>query len=152
MEKFLHYLLINNSTIYMDRAQLLTENILKQGYVAPRLKSSLQYFCDRHYELVDRYEISKFQRQWIFSWHGDFFLSPSRILTCFTIRITRRVSYKEQELLILREHPGFFMCCVCFCVCLRPVSCVLNVASVSRVFILDCPFGFLLTFISYICV
>ena len=33
---------------------------------------------------------------------------------------------------------GFF----CF-VCLRPVSCVPNVASVSGLSILDCPFGFL---------
>ena len=39
-----------------------------------------------------------------------------------------------------------FLCCVvillCFG-CLRPVFCVLNVASVSRLFIIDFPFGFL---------
>jgi hypothetical protein len=38
-----------------------------------------------------------------------------------------------------------FLCCVvpfCF-VCLRPVSCVLNVVSVSSLPILDFPFGFL---------
>jgi hypothetical protein len=36
-------------------------------------------------------------------------------------------------------HPFSFLCCVCF----RPVSCVPNVASVSGLFILDYPFGFL---------
>ena len=30
-----------------------------------------------------------------------------------------------------------------FCCCLRPVFCVLNVASVSGLFIVDFPFGFL---------
>jgi hypothetical protein len=32
--------------------------LLKQGYVAPRLMSSLQKFYDRHHILVNRYEIS----------------------------------------------------------------------------------------------
>jgi len=75
------------------------------------------------------------------------------------------VSYKRQELLTIREHLGlppvfggirvghlfmynvfiFFFgggfivlfAFVCFCFCLRPVSCV------SGLSILDCPFGFL---------
>jgi len=38
--------------------QLLTQNLLKQGYVATRLKSSLQKFDGRHHNLVDRYKIS----------------------------------------------------------------------------------------------
>jgi hypothetical protein len=33
---------------FMDRAQLLTQMLLKQGYVALRLKSSLQKFYCRH--------------------------------------------------------------------------------------------------------
>ena len=37
--------------------KLLTQKLLKTD-VAPRLKSSLQNFYGRHYELVDRYEIS----------------------------------------------------------------------------------------------
>ena len=36
-------------------------------------------------------------------------------------------------------HLLSFLCCVC----LRSVSCVPNVASVSGLSILDCPFGFL---------
>jgi hypothetical protein len=46
---------------FLDRAQLLTQNLLKQGYAAPRLKSSLQQFYGRHRNLVDRYEISTSQ-------------------------------------------------------------------------------------------
>jgi len=42
----------------LDRAQLLTQKLLKQGYVTPRMKASLQKFNDRHHNLVDRYEIS----------------------------------------------------------------------------------------------
>jgi hypothetical protein len=43
---------------FLDRAQLLTQKLLKKGYVAPRLKSSLHKFYGRHHELFDRYEIS----------------------------------------------------------------------------------------------
>jgi len=43
---------------FLDRVQLLIQWLLKQGYVAPRLKSSLQKFYRRHHSLVDRYEIS----------------------------------------------------------------------------------------------
>jgi len=67
------------------------------------------------------------------------------------------VSYKMQELSTLREHLGSppvfdsvcvahlfsFLCCVICFVYLRPVSYVLNVASVSGLSILKCPFVFL---------
>ena len=46
---------------FLDRAQLLTQKLLKQGYVAPRLKSSLLKFYGCHHNLVDRYEISSSQ-------------------------------------------------------------------------------------------
>jgi hypothetical protein len=39
------------------RAQLLTKKVLKQGYVAPRLKSSLQKLYGRHHNLLYRIEI-----------------------------------------------------------------------------------------------
>jgi predicted O-linked N-acetylglucosamine transferase (SPINDLY family) len=42
----------------LDRAQLLTQKLLKQCYVAPSLESFLQIFYGRHHNLVDRYEIS----------------------------------------------------------------------------------------------
>ena len=41
---------------FLDRAQLLTQKLLKQGYVAPKLKSSQQKLYGRHHDLVDRYE------------------------------------------------------------------------------------------------
>jgi hypothetical protein len=38
----------------------------------------------------------------------------------------------------------FLIFCVVFCFpCFRPLFCLPNVASVSRLSILDCPFGFL---------
>jgi hypothetical protein len=40
------------------------------------------------------------------------------------------------------------LCFWCF-VCLRPVSCVPNVAGVSGLPILDCPFGFLQRYCTY---
>ena len=43
---------------FLDRTQLLTQEKLKQGYVAPRLKSSLQTFYSSHHNLVDHYKIS----------------------------------------------------------------------------------------------
>ena len=69
-----------------------------------------------------------------------------------TICVAWQASFKIQELLTLREYLGSLPCSwwarvaqlsvLCF-VFLRSVSCVLNVASISRLFILDCPFGFL---------
>ena len=43
---------------FLDRAQLLTQKLLKQGYVAPRLKSLLQNLYGHHHNLGDHYEIS----------------------------------------------------------------------------------------------
>jgi hypothetical protein len=39
------------------RAQLLTQKVIKQGYVAPRLKSSLHKLYGRHHNLLYRIEI-----------------------------------------------------------------------------------------------
>ena len=43
---------------FLDRARLLTNKLLNQGFVAPRLKSSLNKFYGRHHDLIDRYGIS----------------------------------------------------------------------------------------------
>jgi hypothetical protein len=43
---------------FLDRSQLRTQKLLKQGYVSPRLRSSLHKFYGRHHNLVDRYAIS----------------------------------------------------------------------------------------------
>jgi hypothetical protein len=80
-----------------------------------------------------------------------------RLLPDFTIWVTCPVSSEKQELLTFREHLGspwflvwtmlliFLVICVVLCFFLRPVSCVPNVASVSRsgMSFLDCPLGFL---------
>ena len=75
-----------------------------------------------------------------------------------TTLVTWRGCYKRQEMRTIRRHLGLtpffsvsmlfiFFCvvlCLFFCfVRLRPVFCVPNVASVSGLSILDCPFGFL---------
>ena len=46
----------------LDRAQLLTQKLLQQGYVAPTFKSSLHKLYVRYHNLVDRYEISISQK------------------------------------------------------------------------------------------
>ena len=43
---------------FLERTQLLTQKLLKHGYVVPRLKPSLQNFYGRHHNLVHRYDIS----------------------------------------------------------------------------------------------
>jgi hypothetical protein len=43
---------------FLVRAQFLTKMLLKQSYVAPKLKSSLQKLYGRHHDLDDCYEIS----------------------------------------------------------------------------------------------
>ena len=43
---------------FLDRAQLLTQNLLKKGNVAQRLKSLLQKLYGYHRDLVDHYKIS----------------------------------------------------------------------------------------------
>jgi hypothetical protein len=75
------------------------------------------------------------------------------------------VSYKKQELLSVHDHLGFhlwflmgvcvahlfsFLCCVLCFVCLCPVSCMSNVASVSGLSILDFPLVFSKTRIDWI--
>ena len=74
--------------------------LLKQGYVAPRLKSSLQKFRGGHHNLIDRYEISISQMtMYHFLYH-----CKDLYRTWMYLWVTWRVSYKKQELLIIREH------------------------------------------------
>jgi hypothetical protein len=80
----------------------------------------------------------------------------------FVMWVTCGVSYKRKGLLSLPEHLGpssvcdwvyivhlsSFPCCVRFVVvgcfaCICHVPCAPNVASISWLYILDCPFGFL---------
>ena len=99
---------------FLDRAQLLTQKLLKQGYVAPKLKLSLQQLCGRHHNLVDHYEISISQMTMdllLFNVDVFFHLSDLKV-----IWVTQWVSCKRQELLIL--HLVYRMLPVslyCFC-------------------------------------
>jgi hypothetical protein len=43
---------------FLDRGVLLTRELLNQGFLLVKLKSSLRKFYDRHHDLVDRYGIS----------------------------------------------------------------------------------------------
>ena len=73
----------------------------------------------------------------------------SSILHILTIWVTWRVSCGRQELFILRGHlgsppsmmgsVGAHLFSVLCCVCLRPVSCVSSIVSVSGLSIIDCP-------------
>jgi hypothetical protein len=58
------------------------QKLLKQGYVAPRLKSLLQKLYGHHHNLVDRYEISISQMTMDLLLYVDFFflLSLPRLL------------------------------------------------------------------------
>ena len=82
-----------------------TKKLLKQGYVAPMLKSSLHKLYGRHHNLVDHYEISI--SQITFYYHCQYLYQ-----TWLYIWVTRRVAYKKHELLTLLEHLGWlpFFC------------------------------------------
>jgi len=92
---------------FQNRAQLLMQRLHRQGYVAPKLKSSLQKLYCRHRNLVVKW-------QWIFYFLNSSFLSFITAKT-FTrldcIQVTRRVSYQKQELLTIREHPRVPLVC-----------------------------------------
>ena len=109
--------------------------------------------------LLRNIHISKWQ--WIFSFLRRLFISAitNRSFTglyCKYIWVAWWMSYKKQKLLTLRKHlsssPVFgevrianflAFCLVLGFVCLRHVSCVSNVSSVSGLSILDCAFSFL---------
>jgi len=101
----------------------------------------LSNILSRHHGLVDRYEISISQMTMDLLFYVDFVFPrsvPRLYETSLYMWVTRRVSYKEQELPTLREHLGsptvfsrviFLVFCVVFCfVCFRFVSCVVTSA------------------------
>ena len=51
----LHFTTHTDSRAYVQYSDFLDRlQLLQQGFAAPRLKSSLQKFYDRHHDLVDR--------------------------------------------------------------------------------------------------
>ena len=76
---------------FLRRAQLLTTKLLKQGYVAPWLKSSLQKVYDNHHELIDRSEyihISNVNESLPLYIKFFFLLSSTRLFPVLTIYMT----------------------------------------------------------------
>ena len=84
------------------------------------------------------------------------FFPHSGVQHVLTMWITCRMSCEMQKLNTRWEHMSShpvaggvwvfsfcFLCCVFYFVCLRPVSCVHYVGSLSGLSIRDCPFGFL---------
>jgi hypothetical protein len=118
--------------IYNKIVYLQWSSFCKQGYVAPRLKSSLQKVYDNHHELVDRSEyihISNDNESLPLYIEFFFFLSSTRLFPVLIIWLTRRMSYKKQELFTLRQHLGSPLLFVCiFCV----VQCFLSTQDTGR--------------------
>ncbi len=122
---------------FQERAQLLTQNLLQQGYVASRLKSSHQKFYGRHHNVVDHYELAISQMTMALLHFKQMFtflyLCQDYYRTCLYICVTRQVSYKKQEQLTLREHMSsstifwWGLCCSTFqfvwCDCTFCVPC-----------------------------
>ena len=82
---------------FIGRARLLTQKLLNQGYVAPKLKSSLLKFYGRHHDLVDRYDKTITQmKEDLFPWCP--FLLHNLTWT------TWQVPCRKQRLLTLPEH------------------------------------------------
>jgi len=85
---------------FFVRGLLLTRNLLNQGFLLVKLKSSLRKFYGHHNDLVDT------------NGHGYVPLvvntsrsfPHSRLITVFVTRLTRRVPLVEQELLTLPEY------------------------------------------------
>jgi hypothetical protein len=65
---------------FMDRGLLLTRKLLRQGFLAIILKSSLRKFYGRHHVLVDRYEVSCLTYLFSLSW-------------CFLVYLTSFVTF-----------------------------------------------------------
>ena len=84
---------------FMDRAQLLVQKLLKQGYVAPRLKSSLQKFYGRHHNLVDvirNIHISIDNGSFIFYVDIFFPLTLPRLLPDLTVYMSNTIGVLEE--------------------------------------------------------
>ena len=103
----------SQSSNLLDRAQLLTKKLLEQGFVAPRLKSSLQKLYGGHHNLLDIH-ISKDNGS------SSFYIDVYFLCHCQEFYwiwlytwVTRWVLYKKQELLTLREFTPGFICGLC---------------------------------------
>ena len=102
------------------------------------MKSSLQIFYGRINKLVDRYEVSIFKWQWLFS---PFFLSPTKLLLDFYmvhhgLCLIRNRSC--QTFASTSGHPVFYWLGVCFAHHFSFLCCVFLFVSVDFVLCLVC--------------
>jgi len=135
---------------FLDRVQLMTQKLLKQGYVALRLKASLQKFYRRHHNLADHYEIfisqmtmdilllrtffsflyryQDFCRTWLYI--------DIRVKTMFGSSLPPNVlggllSYLRYLCVFAHNGVQHILCCICFVFLVYPMFPVS----------LDCPFS-----------
>ena len=125
------------------------KEILKQGYVAPVLKSSLHKLYGRHHNLVDHYEISisqiTFYVDVYFLYHCQYFYQTVYMSNTSGVLWETRTAYPSRA---PELTPGFFVgfvlpiilvLCVVFLFCL-PLFCVqCCVCLVSNVVCVLCP-------------
>ena len=93
---------------FLDRAQLLAQKLVIEGYVGPRFTTSLHTFYSRNHKIAWSCEIFKSQMTMDLLLLRRCVLSPITAKTCYWIWIyiwlTQRVPYKNLELFTLREH------------------------------------------------
>ena len=65
---------------FLARAKVLTQKLLGQQFLLPRLKSSFEKFCGRHHDLVDRYNssVTSMMTDLFHNWPVCFYSSQSK--------------------------------------------------------------------------
>jgi hypothetical protein len=92
----------NTPMVICYKAQLLTQKLLKQGHVAPRLTSSPQKLYDRHHDMVDVTKIHISNDSLSFTFYVDIFFIFSITAKKLTglIRTTKSgISYQLRDIL-----------------------------------------------------
>ena len=111
------YIFSSNYSDFLDRAQLLTQMLLKQDYSAPRLNSSLKNMWSSLRFGWPRRNIHISNDKGDFTFYVDFVFFPKIFtgLDCI-YEVTRWVAYEKQELLTLLEYPDLWWvpCCSSF--------------------------------------
>jgi hypothetical protein len=88
----------------LDRGLLLTRKLLNQGFLVVTLKSLLRKLDGRHHDLPNRWSICVINDQIYVPLGVIKIRFGSWLVTGFVLRVTRRVSHVEQELLALLVH------------------------------------------------
>ena len=90
---------------FLDQGLLLTrKQLLIQGFLLVKLKSSLRTFYGRHHDLVDRYLCHKWPRICKHTLVLSSFIIYHCSSSLFIARFIRQVPQIDQDLLTLLEH------------------------------------------------